>query len=67
MVHGTSGLYLVVYVPAPLAVGSVASLEWNDTLLLGEVDYCRANGSKFLIGLNVPRCQVLGLRPDGPN
>lgn len=67
MVHGTSGLYLVAYVQGPLPVGSVAGLEWNDTLLLGEVDYCRASGSKFLIGLNVPPCQVVGLGPGETN
>ena len=42
---------LVTDQPAPL--GAAVKLEWTDTLLLGEVCYCRTEGVGFALGLDL--------------
>ena len=37
----------------PAALGSAVKVEWGDTLLLGEVCHCRAEGVGYAIGLEL--------------
>jgi hypothetical protein len=37
----------------PVAVGSALKLELDDTLLLGEVIYCRDDGASFYVGVEL--------------
>jgi len=37
----------------PVAAGSALKLEFNDTLLLGEVIYCRDDGDSFYVGVEL--------------
>ncbi len=45
------GIGLLIEEPAP--IGSAVKVEWDSTLLLGEVCYCRAEGNSFAIGLEL--------------
>ena len=48
-----SGNGLGLFAERPAAEGAALKVEWRDTLLLGEVCYCRPEGDGFAIGLDV--------------
>jgi hypothetical protein len=37
----------------PVPLGAAVRVEWNHTVLLGEVCHCRADGDDFAIGLEL--------------
>ena len=47
----TRGIGLVIDRRVPL--GSAVKVEWGNTLLLGEIRYCRPEGDGFAIGLDL--------------
>jgi hypothetical protein len=40
-------------IDAPVAIGAAVKVEWSNTILLGEVCYCRPAGEGFAIGLRL--------------
>jgi hypothetical protein len=54
--YSSRGLGMLIGRPVPL--GAIVKLEWNHTVLLGEVRHCRADGDGFAIGLKLqnPLC-----------
>lgn len=48
-----SGRGLKLFVGRPLPAGAAVKVEANDTLLLGEIVYCRAEAGGFAVGLQL--------------
>jgi hypothetical protein len=48
-----SGNGIGLFAEGPALEGSALKVEWRDTLLLGEVRYCRPEGEGYAIGLDV--------------
>ena len=42
-----------IEIDARVSIGAAVKVEWSDTLLLGEVCYCRPQGKGFAIGLRL--------------
>ena len=49
--RSTRGIGLLIDRPVPL--GGAVKVEWDHTLLLGEVRYCHPEGDGFAIGLDL--------------
>jgi hypothetical protein len=52
-VKNVSGRGLGLELDGPVAAGSALKLELDDTLILGEVIYCRRNESAYYIGVEI--------------
>lgn len=48
-----SGRGIGLAMDGPVAAGSALKLEWEDTLLLGEVIYCRQDRESFYLGIEL--------------
>jgi hypothetical protein len=44
---------MAIEIDARVSIGAAVKVEWSDTLLLGEVCYCRPEGKGFAIGLRL--------------
>jgi hypothetical protein len=49
--YSANGMCIVI--DAKISIGAAVKVEWTDTLLLGEVCYCRPAGEGFAIGLRL--------------
>jgi hypothetical protein len=49
--YSANGMGMLI--DAKVAIGAAVKVEWTDTLLLGEVCYCRPAGEGFAIGLRL--------------
>jgi hypothetical protein len=49
--YSANGMAIVV--GSKVSIGAAVKVEWTDTLLLGEVCYCRRVGEGFAIGLRL--------------
>jgi len=46
-----NGIRLILY--RKLDPGTMVKVEWGNTMLLGEIIYCNAEGSEFTVGLEL--------------
>jgi hypothetical protein len=47
-VHGLS-----LIMKEELSIGSAAKVQWGDVIFVGELIYCKPQGTEFLVGLKV--------------
>jgi hypothetical protein len=60
-VKNVAGRGIGMTAPAPIEAGAAVSIKFGDSIMLGEVVYCRSMGGPYFLGLEIQHA-VGGLR-----